>query len=674
MKIHKLTLHNFRQFKDFTIDFSTDVNKNVTVILARNSTGKTTLMQSVNWCLYGEDETELENKNSMLNQAVQKYSTKEKESYWVEVQVFEDDVLYKVRRTKVVFTKNHRYSDEYQTLEYKNDLGETIIINSSDGLEEEKKINRMINNILTKEMSKYFLFDGERINNLGSNNTKSRKDIQKAISAISGMPILENAISSLKKIERSYRNDLTDSTNDADLSRLNNKRNTLEISIEKVENEITNLETKLNEQNSEKDNLDESLSHYDKIDLLIKERKKLETNVDSLNKSNPELQGSILKNIKDHRRKTFIFQLNRKYKNLTFNESYREKTIPNMQADSIDTIINRGVCICGEELTENHILHLKEQRDYQPPISNAQLIKDFNRNVDYLSKGINESYDNLLDQIGYYYNQVDTLETYNEKIEELNTRIGNADSEEIKKKNDRRKVLKNSIARDLEELGKQKEKLNFYTKQLEDIIQDYNIKSKLKGLNDVKKLKVDLVNQSIKFLEEKNNSDKLERKRNIQNKANKHLNEIIYKNKTINLNNKFEYTVREENNQVASPSEGERVSISISLILAIIDAHKERFNNSTANELSTEVDKKFSILMDAAFATLDEQFSSRISKKLPESIEQVILFSTLRQYEGPVKKSLQPYLGKLYKLTIPTGENENQLTNNELTALTIGGK
>lgn len=674
MKIHKLSLHNFRQFKDFTIDFSTDEKKNVSVVLAKNSTGKTTLMQSVNWCLYGEDETELENKNSMLNQAVQKSTQKEKEKYWVEVQAYENEDLYIIRRTKTVFTKTHRYNDEYVSLEYKNNYGETIILDSSNGPEEEKKINRMINKILTKEMSKYFLFDGERINNLGSNNTKSRRDIQKAISAISGMPIVENALLSLKKIERSYRNELTESANDADLSKINNKRNKLELNISNVEDEIGRLETKLNEQKSEKDALDDSLSHFDKIDVLIKERTKLEYQVDTLSKTIPKLMESIIKSIKEHRRKTFLYQLSEKYKHLKFNESYREKTIPNMQANSIDTIIERGVCICGEELTQEHIHHLKEQRDYQPPISNAQLINDFSRNINFLTKGIDSVYDKIKDQVDYYYNQIDTLQSYEDNIEELNTRIGNADSEEIKNKNTRRKELRAKIFGNTEELGKFKEKNTHLNKQLNNIIREYNIKSKEKGLNDVKKLKVELVKESIDFLEEKNKKERLERKNMIQEKANEHLKEIIYKNKKIQLTDKFEYVVREENKEVASPSEGERVSISISLILAIIDAHKERLQNNANGGLNTEVDKEFSILMDAAFATLDEQFSERISKKLPKSIEQVILFSTMRQYDGPVKRSLQPYLGKLYKLTIPNGDMENQLTNNDLQSLMIGGK
>ncbi|MFR4479648.1 MAG: AAA family ATPase, partial [Fusobacterium sp.] len=54
MKIEYIKLENFRQFKDVKIDFSTDNEKNVTMIMGNNGSGKTTLAQAFTWCLYGE--------------------------------------------------------------------------------------------------------------------------------------------------------------------------------------------------------------------------------------------------------------------------------------------------------------------------------------------------------------------------------------------------------------------------------------------------------------------------------------------------------------------------------------------------------------------------------------------------------------------------------------------
>ena len=54
MQVLSIELINFRQFEHCKIDFSIDKQKNVTLILGDNGTGKTTIAQAFNWCLYGK--------------------------------------------------------------------------------------------------------------------------------------------------------------------------------------------------------------------------------------------------------------------------------------------------------------------------------------------------------------------------------------------------------------------------------------------------------------------------------------------------------------------------------------------------------------------------------------------------------------------------------------------
>ena len=66
MLIKSLTLNNFRQFTDSqTITFSTDKDKKVTFIMAESGVGKTTLIQSFQWILYGTCKY-----NKILNESV----------------------------------------------------------------------------------------------------------------------------------------------------------------------------------------------------------------------------------------------------------------------------------------------------------------------------------------------------------------------------------------------------------------------------------------------------------------------------------------------------------------------------------------------------------------------------------------------------------------------------
>ena len=66
MLLKEMKLRDFRQFRnEQSIQFSTDPDRNVTIIMGENGSGKTTLAQAFTWCLYGDtdfEDTEVLNK------------------------------------------------------------------------------------------------------------------------------------------------------------------------------------------------------------------------------------------------------------------------------------------------------------------------------------------------------------------------------------------------------------------------------------------------------------------------------------------------------------------------------------------------------------------------------------------------------------------------------------
>ena len=56
MIINRLEMYNFRQYIGHqSVDFSTDPDKNVTVLIGINTSGKTTIVRAFEWCLYGKN-------------------------------------------------------------------------------------------------------------------------------------------------------------------------------------------------------------------------------------------------------------------------------------------------------------------------------------------------------------------------------------------------------------------------------------------------------------------------------------------------------------------------------------------------------------------------------------------------------------------------------------------
>ena len=54
MKLIRAKFENFRLLRHLELDFSTDNEKKLTVIRAANETGKTTILNGLQWAFYGE--------------------------------------------------------------------------------------------------------------------------------------------------------------------------------------------------------------------------------------------------------------------------------------------------------------------------------------------------------------------------------------------------------------------------------------------------------------------------------------------------------------------------------------------------------------------------------------------------------------------------------------------
>mgnify|MGYP003499336774 FL=1 len=99
MILKKLTLRNFRQFKDpKPIEFSQDEDKNITLILGDNTSGKTTLLQAFLWCLYGT--ANFKSKDSLLNAEIAQELIKSNENVeiCVSLEIEHQDISYFITR------------------------------------------------------------------------------------------------------------------------------------------------------------------------------------------------------------------------------------------------------------------------------------------------------------------------------------------------------------------------------------------------------------------------------------------------------------------------------------------------------------------------------------------------------------------------------------------------
>ena len=74
MLFKSITLKNYQQFIDKKIEFSTHLEKNITLICGANASGKTTIVNAMKWCLFDDEKisnTNLLNKYSKDNMKIE---------------------------------------------------------------------------------------------------------------------------------------------------------------------------------------------------------------------------------------------------------------------------------------------------------------------------------------------------------------------------------------------------------------------------------------------------------------------------------------------------------------------------------------------------------------------------------------------------------------------------
>ena len=133
MLIKKISLVNFRQYIDTTIEFATDSRKNVTIIMGDNGTGKTTLAQAFRWVLYGQTEFQIK---ELINRKVREQMVNgQDKSVSVTLDVFFNGVDYTIHRVETYRKKDDKVEPFGQAkfvISYANEFGNTEYLPDSE--------------------------------------------------------------------------------------------------------------------------------------------------------------------------------------------------------------------------------------------------------------------------------------------------------------------------------------------------------------------------------------------------------------------------------------------------------------------------------------------------------------------------------------------------------------
>ena len=280
MLIKSIEIRNFRQLNNIKLNFSTDSNKNVSIISGNNGAGKTTLAEAFTWCLYGEVKSNL----SILNKDKEE---KLKENYgaevYVKIELEHNNAKYEIiRKQTFKRKKNGEVSTSSQ------DISREVVRKLKDGRSvhiRELEIDNEIDKILPKDLAKYFFFDGERINSMSKSIEKGGKnsDFAVAVKNLLGLAPFLEAKDHLKFIQKKYREAYQDDGNQKIIKYREGIRK-YEEDIIKFKERIEEIESELEIKSKRRDLITEELLKLKDSAELAKQRREYEEQIEHLEK------------------------------------------------------------------------------------------------------------------------------------------------------------------------------------------------------------------------------------------------------------------------------------------------------------------------------------------------------------------------------------------------------
>lgn len=638
MILKSLYLKNYRTYQGpEEIEFATGSN-NITIIKGNNEVGKTTIMNAVTWCLYGEEFYKSDGNEKIWSRStVNDLSNGEEDTVNV-ILTMQDP-----KGKEVKFIRS--------LLFYKNDNGEC----RKDSEDYEILVDDIpitfqstyIRKHLPKNIKEYFLFDGEQ---LESYFKEDNKNIKKSVYQLSQLDLLEKSITHLKNCETDYGKQL--STLNPMLSRLQIKERNLDDNIEKNKKSIDEIKENLGKWKDIVEEYSEIIGRSGEDPAsLIEQKENLKGKLEGLEEKyeNAEKEYGVF--LIDNFSKIFSISSLFEVKNIC--EHLKEQGfIPaRFKKEFLEYLLDEHECICGADLSEGTPAHNKIKELYDKTDVTTNIADNVNLLLGNVDSIINNFPINFKEQLSKNLKNIEELnigiENTNREINEINIQLGDIDEDEIKKLQDDIIYYEKLSEQKNIELGKLINQVEKDSDELDDVRKEIEGEKKKVGKKLEIQASIDLCKDSINEL--KRIYSELEE--DIHNK----LQELTsYEFEHIHWKEFYEGVEMDKNYNVAIRKQGSYIvpndlSKGGQLVLAL----------SFMTALNSLSGFGLPILIDTPLGRLDEPIKENIGKYLPEFTQnkQVTLLVTGSEYSEPFRKGIRDHVGKEYEL-IYTQEKE----------------
>lgn len=661
MLLKKLSVTNFRPFiGKHEIEFSTDKERNVTLVMAENGAGKTTLAQAFQWVLYGKTDG-FKNK-SVLNSIVEKEMALGAEAkVVVELELEHNNIEYTIINEQVYKKDiNGNIKSENPTLEIysKNEDGQTRPINPF-------KNRSTIANILPESLSKYFFFDGERIEKMAGEVTSGKsEEFKMAVQNILGLTALTKAIEHLDPNKKNSVIGRYNAKMDATGNEKNRKLREViyssqdEISqndekIDKIEIEINYYRNEIEKAKAEIlqfADVEKMQQHLNQLNINLEQEKKLKNNIISV------LMSNFTKQTFNYMSRKLIQDALLELKNT----DNIDKGIPSVRAETIKFLINRKECICGADLsdpTSEAVIKLTELLKYIPPQSLGSSISQFQNHCGQAMKNSDNYYQNIQTQLS-------SIRASSQKIEDIEHEIGEIDRTILKSSNSKVTDLKNRqiiMETNLKDLTNQMNTLNarniFLANQKKEAESEIGRLQVKIDKNRILEEEIEYARKAYEEFKQQYNFCEKNTRDKLQAQINELFKKIYAGGMTINIDEKYRITSYvnelEESTSNLDANTAKSYSIIFAFIVGVINLAKEKVAEKSDD--ASIITDEYPLVMDAPLSSFDQKRIKNICEVIPNIARQIIIF--IKDSDGNIaKREMQGKIGMEYEILLKNKE------------------
>ena len=642
MLINSLEISNFRPFfGKQKVVFSTDVEKNVTLIHAENGVGKTAFLNAIMWCFFARTTDNFKRPTELLNHQARDQGT---DSFYVHVEFQDEGITYVVQRG-------------VNSLSGKTFRVFKILENGSHSQVDSPEI--FINSIIPKDMARYFFFQGEGV---GSLTGGGGADVKDAIRDILGFTVAEIALKDLGKIMSEYRKELSRIDNSSELGKIQRQ-------LDNCEDQLSSLTSNFKECETDEITIVGKIREVEELlrssnsDVVAEKQKIRDSKQSELGRLKAIREAALTRKASlVGKYAVSAFASNIADEGIDFiDEKELKGKIPEpYNVQLVKDILQQGKCICGSEVISG-TAQFGEIQKLLGKAADPDLIRRVTRarsQLTVIRRDLESAEKDISGVLRDIANSEESIARVETDLRTLSIEIKGVDFEGIAELESRRSTLSKQRRETTVRLGSLKSKKDQLEKQKKDLeSQENKVQSsepevvRLRGYIDfIRSVETEL--SSVLTSSEQSSLELL------AEKINSFLDKYVKQDFNAKISKNFEIVLYDRKNRPVGESDGQSLLLSLTFISSLIDLARIR-KNASGEILTPGTVAPF--IIDAPFGVLDNTYKANIASQIPNSVNQVVFLLSSSHWEGTVEDVLRKKVGREYNMVLEVASDKSSI-------------